>query len=264
MISTVKNPAIEIHDLTVSYDKKPVLWDVDISLPKEKLIGIVGPNGAGKSTLFKAMMNIIPLDSGYVKFFNQTFNKVRKQVSYVPQRFSVDWQFPATVEEIVMMGRYVHMGFLKRPKRLDKRIVTTCLDQVRMTHLAKRQIGALSGGQQQLVFLARALAQEADIYLLDEALAEIDASTEALYLEILQRLTKNGKTVLLIHHSLEAVKRYCDYIVLLNMYIRGAGPIEKVFNEKLLQDTYSHRLNILSNISNLLHQKKLPTREKNH
>ena len=262
MIIPVEQPIIEIHDLTVSYHRKPVLWDIDLSFPSGKLIGIVGPNGAGKSTLFKTMMGIIPSDSGYVKFFDQKLSKVRKRLSYVPQRMAIDWNFPATVYEIVMMGRYAHMNFLKRPSPLDKQIVQEALAQVEMTHLAHRQIGALSGGQQQRVFISRALAQQTDILLLDEPFAGVDTTTERLTLDILQTLVKAGKSVILVHHSLDIVKHYCDYTVFMNMYIHGAGPTKQVFTPEILQATYGGKSTILSNISNILHQKSLPVREK--
>ena len=257
-----KHPiAVEVHDMTVSYDKKPVLWDIDLHLPRGKFIGMLGPNGVGKSTLLKAIMSVIPTDSGYVRFFNQPIHEVRQHISYVPQRQSVDWTFPALVEDIVMMGRYVHMGWWKRPRLRDRQVVAQSLQQVEMRPFAKRQIGALSVGQQQRVFLARAIAQEASILLLDEPLAGVDTTTSQLVLDLLQQLVKQGKTVIMIHHSLETAKQYFDYVVLLNMYVRGAGPAEEILTPQLLQETYGSQLSILTNISHVLHQKQLPTRE---
>ena len=253
--------AIEIRDLTVSYNKKPVLWGVGVDFLPVKLTGIVGPNGAGKSTLFKAIMGIIKPDSGGVRFFGKSLKHARKQLSYVPQRQSVDWHFPASIYDVVMMGRYAHMGFLKRPTAQDKRVVAKCLEQVGLTNLATRQIGELSGGQQQRVFLARALAQESEIYLLDEPFAGVDVSTEHLTLEILQQLTAAGKTVVIIHHSLQSVERYCDDTVLLNVYVRAAGPTEKVLQPALLKEVYGSDSTVLSDMGHLLHEKRWPVDE---
>ena len=254
------NNTIEVHDLCASYQGKPVLWDVDLCLPGGRLIGIVGPNGAGKSTLFKIMMGLHPADSGYVKFFEKPLNKVRKRISYVPQRQSVDWNFPALVKEIVMMGRYAHIGLFKRPKAKDHQVVEDSLAQVGITHLANRQIGRLSGGQQQRVFMARALAQQADIYLLDEPFAGVDTKTEQIILKNLQRLADNKKTVLIVHHSLASVARHCTYTILLNMYVRAAGPTEEVLTQPLLEETYSSHLNILNEVSEVIAQESLPMR----
>ncbi len=254
--------AVEIHDMSVVYNKKPVLWDIDIHFPQGQLIGILGPNGVGKSTLLKAMMNIVPKSSGYVKFFGQPLEKMRKHISYIPQRQSVDWEFPANVYDIVMMGRYPHMGIFKRPNANDKKIVYQALQQVDMLPFAQRQIGALSGGQQQRIFIARALAQEANIYFLDEPLAGVDASSSTLILSLLKKIVANNKTVIMIHHSLETIEEYFDYVVLLNMYIRAVGPTKKVLTPTLLQETYGSQLNILSNISHLLQQEGISIREK--
>ncbi len=264
MIQQIKNPAIEIHDLTVSYNKKPVLWDINLKIPHGKLIGIVGPNGAGKSTLLKTIMGILTPDSGHIKFLDQPLSQVYKKVSYVPQRHSVDWNFPISVQEVVMMGRYVHMGLFKRPNKKDHQIVDDCLKQVGIEKFATRQISQLSGGQQQRIFIARALAQQASIYLLDEPFTGVDASTETIILQILQKLTQANKTVVIVHHSLEAIARYCNYTILLNLHIHAAGPTEKVFTSTSLQQTYGGKLTILSEIINQLHKKELPTREVSH
>ena len=153
MITQVEDPVLEIHDLTVSYDKKPVLWGIDLSIPKGSLCGIVGPNGAGKSTLIKAIMDLVEMNSGYVKIFDQSLDDVRKKVSYVPQRESVDWDFPASVLDIVLMGRYANLGLFKNPRKADKEAAMKALEMVGMEAFSRRQISQLSGGQQQRVFL---------------------------------------------------------------------------------------------------------------
>jgi manganese/zinc/iron transport system ATP- binding protein len=258
----VDNPAIEFHDLTVSYDKKPVLWNIDMTLPKGALIGIIGPNGAGKSTLIKAAMGLLPLGSGYVRVFDQDLDAVRKRVSYVPQRESVDWDFPTSVFDVVLMGRYAEMGLLRRPSKQDKAIAMESLKKVGMEKYAKRQISQLSGGQQQRVFLARALAQEADLYFLDEPFAGVDAATEGAVLEILQGLTREGKTVVVVHHDLQSAAEFFDWIVLLNMRLIASGPIHKVFTRELLQEAYGGKLTILAEISELIKRRSIPSREK--
>src|SRR3990170_2652842 len=189
------HPALEIHDLTVAFDRKPVLWNIDLTVPQGKLVGIIGPNGAGKSTLIKAVMGILPLSSGYAKLFDKDINDVRSRISYVPQRESVDWDFPASVLDVVLMGRYARLGLFKRPRKADRDIAMDCLKKVGMEAYANRQISQLSGGQQQRVFLARALAQDAQLYCLDEPFAGVDAATERAIVALLQELRTGGKTV---------------------------------------------------------------------
>lgn len=258
----VKNPAIEFHDLTVSYDKKPVLWNIDMTLPQGALIGVVGPNGAGKSTLIKAAMGLLPLGSGYVRLFNQDLDQVRNRVSYVPQRESVDWDFPTSVMDVVLMGRYGKLGLFKRPSKVDKEIAASCLHQVGMGAFSGRQISQLSGGQQQRVFLARALAQEADLYFMDEPFAGVDAATETAILNILRDLTKSGKTVVVVHHDLQSAAEFFDWVVLLNLRLVASGPINEVFNNKLLQDTYGGKLTVLAEVGELVKNREIPSREK--
>src|SRR5687768_14440567 len=197
---TPADAPIEVHDLTVAYHKKPVLWGIDLIVPRGKLIGIVGPNGAGKSTLIKAVMGLIPLSSGWVKVFGQPFRKNLARVGYVPQRESVDWDFPVSVMDVVLMGRYGHLGLLRRPSRRDREIARECLDKVKMLPFANRQIANLSGGQQQRVFLARALAQESDLYLMDEPFSGVDAATESAIMALLHELKERGKTLMVVHH----------------------------------------------------------------
>lgn len=257
----INNPAVEIHDLTVAYHKKPALWNIDLTVPRGALTGIIGPNGAGKSTLIKAAMGLLPLSSGYVKIFDRSLDELRKRVSYVPQRESVDWDFPASVYDVVLMGRYAGLGLLKRPSRRDKLIAEESLAKVGMEAFRNRQISQLSGGQQQRVFLARALAQEADLYFMDEPFAGVDAATEAAILEILQQLTAAGKTVIVVHHDLQSAASFFDWIILLNMRLIASGPIAEVFTTELLQQTYGGRLTVLAEISELVKKRQIPSRE---
>jgi len=257
-----KNPVVEFHDLTVSYQKKPVLWNIDMTLPQGALVGIIGPNGAGKSTLIKAAMGLLPLGSGYVRIFDQALDKVRHRVSYVPQRESVDWDFPISVLDVVLMGRYAELGMLRRPRKSDKEVAMNCLRKVGMEAFSKRQIAQLSGGQQQRVFLARALTQDADVYFMDEPFAGVDAATETAILEILQEITSKGKTVIVVHHDLQSAANFFDWIVLLNMRLIASGPIDKVFTNALLQDTYGGKLTVLSEIGELVRKREIPFREK--
>ncbi len=261
MIKQVENPIIEIHDLSVSYEKKPVLWDVDLTLPAGKLIGIIGPNGAGKSTLLKAIMGLLQLNSGYINILDKPLKEVRNRISYVPQRESVDWDFPTSVYDVVMMGRYGQLGLLKRPKKSDREIVMDSLGKVGMESYKDRQISQLSGGQQQRVFLARALAQQADIYFMDEPFAGVDASTEKAIVELLRQMSVEKKTVIVVHHDLQSVARYFDWIILLNMRLVASGPIEEAFTPELLQETYGGKLTLLTEISDLIQKNRFPNRE---
>jgi manganese/zinc/iron transport system ATP- binding protein len=240
-------PPLEVHDLTVAYHKKPVLWGVDLIVPRGRLVGIVGPNGAGKSTLIKAAMGLIPVSSGWVKIFGE--EKSYRRVGYVPQRESVDWDFPVSVMDVVLMGRYGRMGLLRRPTRQDREIARECLDKVKMLPYANRQISNLSGGQQQRVFLARALAQESDLYFMDEPFAGVDAATESAIVTLLRELKDKGKTLLVVHHDLPTAREYFDMLLLLNMRVVAFGPTAEVFKSDLLQTTYGGRLTILSEVA---------------
>ena len=247
---------LEVHDLTAGYHKKPVLWGIDLQVPKGKLVGIVGPNGAGKSTLIKAAMGLVPPSSGWVKIFGKPYNENRRRVGYVPQRESVDWDFPVTVMDVVMMGRYGHVGWFKRPKKADKEIARDCLDKVKMLPFANRQISNLSGGQQQRVFLARALAQESDVYFMDEPFAGVDAATESAIITLLHELREKGKTLLVVHHDLPTARNYFDQLLLLNMRVVAYGNTEDVFTYELLQKTYGGRLTILSEVADAIRQRE--------
>lgn len=241
--------ALEIHDLTVSYDHKPVLWNVDLTLEGSQLVGVIGPNGAGKSTLIKAMMGIVPVSSGWVKVFGEPFSRQRRRVAYVPQRDTVDWDFPVTAYDVVMMGRYGHLGLFARPSKEDHRMVRESLEKVGMQAYSGRQIRNLSGGQQQRIFLARALAQDSDVYLLDEPFVGVDAATERAIVELLRELRDRGRLALVVHHDLDSVREYFDSVILLNMRVVACGPTEKVFTPELLRKTYGGRLTILADAS---------------
>lgn len=262
MIQQVENPVLEVHDLTVSYDRKPVLWDIDLSLPKGQLIGIIGPNGAGKSTLIKAVMGLIPNSSGYIKIFDDELDNVRNRISYVPQRESVDWDFPASVLDVVLMGRYGKLGLFRRPRKADKEVAMDSLRKVGMDAYAKRQISQLSGGQQQRVFLARALAQQADLYFMDEPFAGVDAATETAIITLLREMTQKGKTVVVVHHDLQSAPQYFDWVILLNMRLVANGPTEDTFTTELLRETYGGKLTLLSDVGHLMKRERFPNREK--
>ena len=240
---------LSIHDMTVAYHKKPVLWDIEYDAPEKSLIAIVGPNGAGKSTLMKACLNLIPKASGRVEFWGQDYASQRGRIGYVPQRESVDWDFPISAVEVVVMGRYGKLGWFRRPRLEDRDFAMTCLTQMGMEAYAHRQINQLSGGQQQRVFLARALAQEADLYFMDEPFAGVDASTEKAIVTVLENLKAQGKSVICVHHDLQTVSSYFDHVILLNTRIVAQGPVEAVFTKENLKLTYGGRLTLLDEVA---------------
>jgi len=239
--------AVEVHDLTVAYGAKPVLWDIDLGIPKGKLAAIIGPNGAGKTTLIKAVVGLIKPVSGGVDFHDMELKngRLKGKIAYVPQSGSVDWDFPATVLDVVMMGRYGHLGWFKRPRSADKNMALETLDSVGMREYASRQISQLSGGQQQRVFLARALIQQAEIYFMDEPFKGVDAQTEKSIVILLKKLKEQGKTVIVVHHDLQTVSDYFDWVTLINLRIVANGPMEEVFNEENLGLAYGHRGSLL-------------------
>lgn len=253
--------ALECHNLTVSYDREPVLWDIDFALPEGKLTGIIGPNGSGKTTLLKAMIGLLPADSGYAKIFGKAMDEVRERVSYVPQRQSVDWDFPANVMDVVLMGRYKKGRLFGRLSHTDKEIAEHALERVGMLKYARRQISDLSGGQQQRVFIARSLAQQADLYVLDEPFVGIDAASEETILQLLQEMRDEGKSVVLVHHDLHTAVEFFDWIVLLNTRLIAAGPKEEVLTEENLRTAYGGKLTLLSKISDLIRTHGYPVRE---
>ncbi|MCI0393540.1 MAG: metal ABC transporter ATP-binding protein [Chloroflexi bacterium] len=238
--------ALEVSDLTVAYQEKPVLWDVDLAVPAGVLMAIVGPNGAGKTTLMKAILGLLKPAAGQVLIDGKPYAEQRRLVGYVPQRGSVDWDFPTSVLDVVMMGRYGNLGWLKRPGQKEREQALEALDQVGMRELAGRQISQLSGGQQQRVFLARALVQDAQIYFMDEPFQGVDATTERAIVALLQTLRAAGKTVLAVHHDLPTVTEYFDWVTLLNVRLIASGPVEEVFTEENLRRTYGGRVAFLS------------------
>jgi manganese/zinc/iron transport system ATP- binding protein len=245
---TTPVPILDVHDVTVAYHRRPVLWNVDWTLRESALVGIVGPNGAGKSTLLKAILGLVPLASGRVTMFGQPLDRVRNRVAYVPQRESVDWDFPVCVLDVVLMGTYGRLGWFRRPGVVEKKLARECLDQVGLADFASRQIGQLSGGQQQRTFLARALAQQADLYFLDEPFVGIDAASERAILDLLRDLRGQGKTVCVVHHDLRAVPSYFDHVLLLNVRLLASGPTNLVFTDDNLRKTYGGRLAILDTV----------------
>jgi len=249
-------PALEIHDMTVAYHRKPVLWDIDLVVPEGKLVGIVGPNGAGKTTLIKAVLGLLPLASGKVEIYGRPYSEQRHLIGYVPQRESVDWDFPVTVEDVVLMGTYGRLGWCRRPGRAEREMAARCLDQVGLTQFATRQIRQLSGGQQQRVFLARALAQDARVYFMDEPFAGVDAATESAIIELLQQLRLQQRTVFVVHHDLQTVRSYFDYVILLNMRLVACGPTETTFTTANLHETYGGRLTILDEAAEAVRQRE--------
>lgn len=238
-------PVLEIHDLTVAYHRKPVLWDIDARVDRPCLAGIVGPNGAGKSTLIKAILGLVPTAGGSVELLGLPPDRQRRRIGYVPQRESVDWDFPATVLDVVLMGTYGSLGWFRRPGRAERSWAFECLDRVGLADLADRQIGQLSGGQQQRTFLARALAQRADVYFMDEPMAGVDAATEAVIFDLLRELRGRGKAVFVVHHDLRTVPEYFDHVLLLNMRLIAQGPTAETFTPENLRRTYGGRLAIL-------------------
>jgi len=238
-------PILDIHDVTVAYHHKPVLWDIDLTLHEPGLVGIVGPNGAGKSTLIKAILGLVPIAGGRVEVFGQPVNKQRKRIGYVPQRESVDWDFPVSVLDVVLMGTYGRLGWFRWTGKRERQEALEALKRVGMHDFANRQIGQLSGGQQQRTFLARALVQHADIYFMDEPMAGVDAATESAIFELLRELREQGRTALVVHHDLRTVPLYFDRVVLINTRLVAEGPTATTFTTANLQKTYGGRLAVL-------------------
>lgn len=245
MIQANDPPVLEIHDMTVAYHRKPVLWNIDLTIRRPSLVGILGPNGAGKSTLIKAILGLTPMVSGQVSVLGRPVRQARRIIGYVPQRESVDWEFPVSVLDVVLMGTYGRLGWFRRPVRRDREWAHECLARVGIADLAGRQIGQLSGGQQQRTFLARALAQRAEIYFMDEPMAGVDAATERVIFQLLAELREAGNTVLVVHHDLRTVPAYFDEVALLNMRLVASGATAATFTKENLQKTYGGRLSIL-------------------
>jgi len=247
---------IEVHNLTVAYNRRPVLWDVDFEIPEGRLVALVGPNGAGKSTLIKAIMGLLPLSSGWVRIYGRPLAGQRGLVAYVPQRETVDWDFPIDAMDVVLMGRYGKLPVFARPGQEDRRIAMESLERVGMAAFAHRQISQLSGGQQQRVFIARALAQDARVYLMDEPFAGVDAATEAAIITLLREMKRRNKSVIVVHHDLQTVPDYFDWTMLLNLRMVAFGPTEEVFTQEHLNETYGGRLNLLTQVAERLKQEE--------
>ena len=232
---------IQIKNLSVTYRTEPALWNIDLNFPQGKMIAVVGPNGAGKSTLIKAIMGLVPIAAGKVSVYGKSYSKQRNKVAYVPQRGSVDWDFPTDALDVVEMGLYGKLGWLRRPNSDTNAKARECLKKVGLEDYSNRQIGQLSGGQQQRVFVARALAQDPQIYLMDEPLNGVDAITEKTILTILENVRKEGKTIVMVHHDLQTVDKYFDWVVMLNRSLIATGPINKVFTKENLDKSYQEK-----------------------
>ena len=250
-----KQSAVEVHHLTVSYDKTSALWDLSFQIPEGKLVGVIGPNGAGKSSLLKALLGLVRPLSGTVLFYGQSFKQLRKKIAYVPQKGSIDWEFPITVFDVVLMGRYGHLKGLKWYRKADRAAAHQMLKCLEMDHLADRQISELSGGQQQRLFIARALMQDADLFLLDEPFAGVDKATEKIIIDILQGLKEKGKTLLVVHHDLSTVKDYFDSILILKTSLVAYGNVEDVFTPDYLNRAFGQKSTLFDEAIRLSQQK---------
>ncbi len=250
------NLPLAVHDLTVAYNRKPVIWDVGFNIAPGQLVGIVGPNGAGKSTLLRSILDLQPRASGQVEVFGESYKKNRGRVGYVPQRESVDWDFPISALDVVAMGLYREIGWFRRVGKQHRERAMEALDRVGIADLAGRQISQLSGGQQQRTFLARALVQDADLYFMDEPFAAVDAATEAAIVELLRDMRAAGKTALVVHHDLQTVPDYFDSVILLNMRVVAHGPVEEVFTAENLQKTYGGRLTLLDEATEAMRRRE--------
>lgn len=241
-----------IHGMTVAYHRRPVLWDIDLDVAEGKITGIIGPNGAGKTTLIKAVLDLVPKTSGSVSIYGSPYKESRHLVAYVPQRESVDWDFPVSALSVVLMGRYGRLGWFRRPGKRDIEAAREALHEVGMSEYADRQISQLSGGQQQRVFIARALVQDARIFFLDEPFAGVDAATERAIIRLLTLMREQGKTIIAVHHDLQTVRQYFDNLIMVNMMLVASGPTSEVFTEENLKRTYGGRLTLLDEASHLV------------
>lgn len=247
---------LSIHSLTVSYDDKPVLWDIEYDCPDGALVAICGPNGAGKTTLMKSILGLMPTLRGSVRFWGKHLNQVRDKIAYVPQRESVDWEFPVSVLDVVCMGLYSKVGLFRKIGKNEKSLAIEALKLVGLEDFYDRQISQLSGGQQQRTFLARAIAQNAVLYLMDEPFAGVDAASERKIVEILKDLKKKGSTILVVHHDLTTVPEYFDHVIMINNRLVGYGTIEEAFSQENLRKTYGGKLTILEDVANAIAKRK--------
>ena len=239
-------PAVKVEDLTVAYGERPVLWDVDMEVPAGVLMAVVGPNGAGKTSLIKSVTGLVRPVAGHITIFGKPYQEQRHLVGYVPQRNSVDWDFPTTVLDVVMMGRYGGLGWFRRPGPAERALALEALEKVGIAEFKGRQISQLSGGQQQRLFLARAIVQDARIYLMDEPFQGVDATTERAIVMLLKEMRARGKTVVVVHHDLQTVPEYFDWVTLLNVRCVASGPVDRVFTDRNLRLTYGGRVSYLT------------------
>jgi manganese/zinc/iron transport system ATP- binding protein len=246
MGNTEQNWAIEVEDLTVAYADQPVLWDIDLQVTQGVKLAIVGPNGAGKSTLVKAAMGLVKPVAGEVRIFGRARDRAEGSIAYVPQRATLSWDFPTDVIDVVTMGTYGRVGWLRRVGATERDDAEAALEQVGMTEFARRPIAELSGGQQQRVLLARALVQDAPIYILDEPFQGVDAPTEHAIIDVLDDLARVGKTIIVVHHDLQTVPEYFDHVLLLNVRAIDSGPVTEVFTEENLRLTFGGRVGVLA------------------
>lgn len=251
-MATTSSNTIDVNHLTVCYDRNPAVWEADLAVPEGSMTGIIGPNGAGKSTFIKAILGLVPAASGSVQFFGQPYNQVRQRIAYVPQRESVDWDYPISAREVVAMGLYREMGLFRRVGKAQRIKADEALDRVGMLEHAEARIGALSGGQQQRVFLARSIVQNADLYVMDEPFAGIDATTEKVILDLMKDLQANGATLVCVHHDLPTVADYFDHLALLNLRVVASGKTAEVFTKETLTQCYGGRLELLSKLTDSL------------
>jgi manganese/zinc/iron transport system ATP- binding protein len=242
------SPAVEFHDVTVAYGRRPVLWNIDLAIQAPGLFGILGPNGAGKSTLLKAALGLVPLAGGRITLFGRPLAEVRRRIGYVPQRETVDWDFPVNVMDVVLMGTYAGLGWFRRPGAAERERARAALERVGLADLADRQIGRLSGGQQQRVFLARALAQNADLYFLDEPMAGVDARSQERIFRVLDDLRREGRLVVVVHHDLRSAADWFDGAALVDMRLVAAGPVAAVLTPENLRRTYAGHIDVLDEL----------------
>lgn len=240
--------ALDINNLTVSYDNHIALSNINLKIEKSKLVGIIGPNGAGKSTLMKAILGLIPKDYGKIAIYDQKVSEMRRQIAYVPQRNNIDWDFPINVLDTVLLGTYPKLGIFRRITKKDKESALNCLEQVGLSEYKKRQIGELSGGQQQRVFLARALAQDAELFFLDEPFVGIDVSSEKTIISILKQLRDEGKTVVVVHHDLSKAEEYFDDLILINKELVKSGAVKSVLQPEVIKSAYRSQLPLMQQV----------------
>lgn len=251
--------AVEIHNLNAGYAGRQALWDINLTIPKGILCGIIGPNGSGKSTLLKSIMGLHKPDSGSIKVLGDNIDNIRHKVSFVPQREKIDWDYPVSVFDVALMGRYSPGNIFRRTSRIDIEIALEALKKVNLFEYKDKHISQLSGGQQQRVFLARALAQQAELFIMDEPFAAVDAVTEDAILSLMQDMKKEGKTVIIVHHDIQTAKEFFDYIVMLNTRLVVAAPGSQAFTARNLKDTFGSKLSIISKLGELMADQELGT-----